>query len=376
MKKALSVAMVAVMTVGLAACGSSSNASSASSGSSSASSTAASTSAASSTATSSTSAASTETASASSTSEAVSSGSSSGQIKDPADLKLAFIVGTENDAFYQSVEDGIKAECSKLGIPDPTLGDQQLDGSVATDLINNYTGAGYDAIALSCNDPAGTVPALQQAAAEGVKIFTFDCTLDDQYEDLYEAFVGSNNYAGGVTAGEYIAEHAPEGSTVGCITYASAQSTQDRQAGFEETIQKAIDDGKDLTLIESMDADNDQAKAADIMQNWITQYGDSLSYVFVVGDPTGYGALSSIQAAGSSTKIVGFDAGETACEYIADDQVGKIWEAEVAQDPEGIGAGIVDKIYEYFTTGKIEGDKKDLIECQLVTKDNVQDFLK
>ena len=125
-----------------------------------------------------------------------------------------------------------------------------------------------------------------------------------------------------------------------------------------------------------MDADNDQAKAADIMQNWITQYGDALSYVFVVGDPTGYGALSSIQAAGSSTKIVGFDAGETACEYIADDEVGKIWEAEVAQDPEGIGAGIVDKINEYFTTGKIEGDKKDLIECQLVTKDNVQDYLK
>ena len=299
-----------------------------------------------------------------------------GAIKDPADLKLAFIVGTENDAFYQSVEEGITAECKKLGIPDPTLGDQQLDGSVATDLVNNYTAAGYDAIALSCNDPAGTVPALQQAATEGVKIFTFDCTLDDKYLDLYEAFVGSNNYAGGVTAGEYIAEHAPEGSTVGCITYASAQSTQDRQAGFEKTIQDAIDNGKDLTLIESMDADNDQAKAADIMQNWITQYGDDLSYVFVVGDPTGYGALSSIQAAGSSTKIVGFDAGETACEYIADDTVGKIWEAEVAQDPVGIGSGIVDKINEYFTTGKIEGEKKDLIESQLVTKDNVADYLK
>ena len=41
-----------------------------------------------------------------------------GETKDLADLKLAFIVGTENDAFYQSVEEGIKAECEKLGIPD------------------------------------------------------------------------------------------------------------------------------------------------------------------------------------------------------------------------------------------------------------------
>ena len=295
--------------------------------------------------------------------------------KELSELKLAFIVGTENDAFYQTVEEGIKSECEALGIPAPTLADQQLDGNICSDLINNYVAAGYDAVALSANDPAGTMPAITAANTEGVAVFTFDCTLDDQYLDQYVAFVGSNNKAGGVTAGEYVAEHAPEGSTVGCITYASAQSTQDRQAGFEETVQAAIDGGKNLTLIESMDADNDQSKAADIMQNWITKYGDDLSYVFVVGDPTGYGALSSIQAAGASTKIVGFDAGQTACEYIADETIGQIWEAEVAQDPFGIGAGIVDKIAEYFTNGAVEGEQKDLIECKLVTKDNVADYL-
>lgn len=301
--------------------------------------------------------------------------SAEAETKALADLKLAFIVGTENDAFYQTVEEGIVAKCEELGMQKPTLADQQLDGSICTDLINNYVAAGYDAIALSCNDPAGTVPALQAANEAGVKIFTFDCTLDDQYADQYISFVGSNNKAGGVTAGEYVAENAPEGSVVGCITYASAQSTQDRQAGFEETIQAAIDGGKDLTLIESQDADNDQAKAADIMQNLITQYGDDLSYIFVVGDPTGYGALSAIQAAGAATKLVGFDAGQTACEYIADETVGQTWVAEVAQDPKGIGAGIVEKMAEYFETGAVEGEQKSLIECQLVTAENVADYL-
>ena len=166
-KKTLSVAMAAVMAVGLAACGSSSGTAADSSSASSAASSSTSSSAAASS-----SSAAAETVNSSSASEAVSSGSASasGQIKDPSELKLAFIVGTENDAFYQSVEDGITAECEKLGIPKPTLGDQQLDGSVATDLINNYTGAGYDAIALSCNDPAGTVPALPQANDEGVHL--------------------------------------------------------------------------------------------------------------------------------------------------------------------------------------------------------------
>jgi ribose transport system substrate-binding protein len=293
--------------------------------------------------------------------------------KDAADLKLAFIVGTENDAFYQSVEEGIKAKCEELGIPSPTLADQQLDGSICTDLINNYVAGGYDAVALSCNDPAGTVPAIEQAITAGTQIFTFDCTLDDQYLDDYIAFVGTDNYSGGVVAGNYVVENAPEGSVVGCITYASAQSTQDRQSGFEETIQAAIDGGMDLTLIESQDADNDQSKAADIMQNLITQYGDDLSYIFVVGDPTGYGALSSIQSAGANTKIVGFDAGETALDYIADEEVGKIWVAEVAQDPVGIGGGIVEQIVEYFQNGSVS-QQKNLLTPSLVTADNVEDY--
>ncbi len=293
--------------------------------------------------------------------------------KDITELKLAFIVGTMNDAFYQSVAEGIEDECAAMGITDITVSDQQLDGAVCTDLINTYVAGGYDAVALSCNDPAGTVPAIEQAITAGTQIFTFDCTLDDQYADDYISFVGTDNYEGGVLAGEYIAENAPEGSTVGCITYASAQSTQDRQAGFEDTINEAIENGSDLTLIESQDADNDQSKAADIMQNLVTQYGDDLSYIFVVGDPTGYGALSSIQAAGSNTKIVGFDAGETALDYIADDTVGQIWVAEVAQDPNGIGAGIVDQIIEYYTEGGVE-QQKNLLAPSVVTAENVDDY--
>ncbi|MGN0363755.1 MAG: sugar ABC transporter substrate-binding protein [Bilifractor sp.] len=362
MKKAIfAVTMAAAMAASLAGCGSTSTTSStANSGGTS-------TSAASATSTTST---------AATSSVASGSGAASGTTKDISQLKLAFIVGTENDEFYQRVEDGIKSECEAKGIPEPTLGDQELDGSKCTDLINTYVAANYDAIALSCNDPAGTVPAIEAAKQSGVDIFTFDCTLDDQYKDDYISFVGTDNKKGGELAGEYVVEHAPEGSKVGCITYASAQSTQDRQAGFEETVQKAIDGGKNLELIETQDANNDQQKAADIMQNLITQYGDDLSYVFVVGDPTGYGALSSIQAAGSNTKIVGFDAGKTALQYVADtENVGKTWVAEVAQDPEGIGSGIVDQIVDYYTNGKVD-QQKNLIDPYVIDASNVADHLK
>lgn len=297
--------------------------------------------------------------------------------KDLSSLKLAFIVGTENDAFYQTVEKGVKDRCDALGIKNITFGDQQLNATKCTDLINTYVAGKYDAIALSCNDKAGVVPAFKDANAAGIPMFTFDCTLDSKYADQYQAFVGTNNRAGGQVAGKYVLSKVKDGDVVACITYASAQSTIDRQAGFEEIINSAIKDGsKKITLATSQDANNDQSKAADIMQDLLTKYGNKLSYVFVVGDPTGYGALSSIQSMGASTKIVGFDAGETACKYIADtENVGKIWVAEVAQDPHGIGSGIVDKMVEYFKTGKVALKDTELTPA-LVTAENVKDYLK
>lgn len=296
-----------------------------------------------------------------------------GETKDLSELKLAFIVGTMNDEFYQNVAKGITTRCDELGIPAPTVGDQELDGIICTNLVESYVSANYDAIALSCNDKAGIVPAFQNANAAGVQMFTFDCTLDDQYADQYHAFVGTDNYAGGVVAGEYMLEVVPDGTKVGCITYASAQSTQDRQRGFEETIDAAIAGGKDIERIETMDADNDQAKATDIMNNWATKYGDELSYIFVVGDPTGYGALAAIKSAGAATKIIGFDANATALDYIASEDNGQIWVADVAQDPVGIGSGIVDQMAEYFTTGAVT-QQTNLISPALVTKDNVDDY--
>lgn len=308
-----------------------------------------------------------------SSSKAVSSDNSDA---DLSSLKLAFIVGTENDAFYQTVESGIEDQCNSYGIQDITFGDQELDASKCTDLINTYVAGGYDGIALSCNDKAGVVPAFESANAEGVPMFTFDCTLDGQYSDQYLAFVGTNNYAGGQVAGQYILDNVKDDDIVVCITYASAQSTIDRQAGFEDTIQAAIDNGSaKITLAQSQDANNDQSKAADIMQDLITKYGEKLTYVFVVGDPTGFGALSSIQSMGATTKIVGFDASETACNYIADkDNTGKIWVADVAQDPHGIGAGIVDKMVEYYKTGEV-AEKNNELSPTLVTADNVSEYL-
>ena len=347
MKRLLALTMTTVMVMSLAGCGDSG--------------------------TTSTDVASTASAAASTASAAATSTAT----KDITALKLAFIVGTENDAFYQSVEKGVKERCDSLGIKNITFGDQQTNATKCTDLINTYVAAKYDAIALSCNDKAGVVPAFQDANAAGVPMFTFDCTLDSKYADQYQAFVGTNNKAGGVVAGKYVLSKVKDGDVVACITYAAAQSTIDRQTGFEETVNAAIKAGsKKITLATSLDASDDQSKAADIMQNLITKYGDKLSYVFVVGDPTGYGALSSIQSMGASTKIVGFDAGETACKYIADtSKVGKIWVADVAQDPQGIGAGIVDKMVEYFKTGKV-AEKTNELTPTLVTADNVSKYIK
>ena len=93
--------------------------------------------------------------------------------------------------------------------------------------------------------------------------------------------------------------------------------------------------------------------------------------VFTVGDPAATGALAAIKAAGSSCLIIGFDGNPEAKEAMLDAENGKYWVSEVAQDPEGIGRGIVEQMYKYYTTGQVD-DQVIMIDPYAFTAEDLK----
>jgi len=291
--------------------------------------------------------------------------------KDVSDLKLGFILGSREHAFYCSIEDGINAAAKDMGFEAVVL-ESDLDGAIASERIETLTVDGCDAISLSVNDPTGCTPAIEAADAEGVPMFAFDCTSSET--DVIKCFVGTNNKQGGVVGGQatikYLEDHGlTNGATIGIIGYPEPQSCIDREEGWYSVVNEYKDKYK-LNIVNIGNYKGDASTAESLMNDALTQYPD-MAVIFTVGDPACVGALAAIKAAGASTVMIGFDANPEAHEAILDPENGKIWIADVAQDPYKIGYSIAEQMVKYLTTGKVD-QQTILIDPYLVDASNAK----
>jgi len=281
---------------------------------------------------------------------------------DLSSLKFGFVVGSFEHTFYQLIQQGIEAECAAKGLNSDqyTVLDASLDPVIATQKVETLTADGCNAIALACNDAAGVKPAIENADADGVKMFTFDCTSES---DAINCFVGTDNVEGGRLGGQELLRLTSDGDTVGIIGYPTASSCKDREDGCLEVLE-----GKDRKVLTGYDYKGDANEAQKIMENILTT-NPEVKAVFTVGDPAATGALAAIKAAGSDCMIIGFDGNPEAKEAILSPENGKYWVSEISQNPKEIGSRIVDEMIQFMTEGKVT-DKKIFIAPYIITKEN------
>ena len=296
-------------------------------------------------------------------------GAAVAEAKDVKDLKLGFILGSREHAFYLKIEEGINAAAAELGFT-AVVDESDLQGAIATERIENMVTDGMDAISLACNEPAACTTAIEAADAAGVPMFTFDCTSSET--DVIKCFVGTDNYQGGVVGGEACIAvldelGLKEGATVGIIGYPEPQSCIDRENGWMEVMNAKKDEYK-LNIVNIGNYKGDASKAQELMEAALTA-NPEMAVIFTVGDPACIGALAAIKAAGASTKMIGFDANPEAHEAILDPVDGQIWVGDVAQDPFQIGHKIAEEMVKYMTEGTVD-DQTILIAPYLVDASN------
>lgn len=276
------------------------------------------------------------------------------EAKAVEDLRLGFILGSRAHAFYLQIEKGILAAADEMGF-EAIVQESELSGSIATERIEGLVIDGVDAISLACNEPAACTNAIEAADRDGVPMFTFDCTSDQT--DVIKCFVGTDNYQGGVLGGEACIKvlddlGLKDGATVGIIGYPEPQSCIDRENGWME-VMEAHKDEYNLNIVNIGNYEGEADKAQSLMNDALISYPD-MAVIFTVGDPACIGALAAIKSAGASTKMIGFDANPEAHEAILDPENGKIWVADVAQDPVQIGHKIAEEMVKYLTEGTVD----------------------
>ena len=231
------------------------------------------------------------------------------------------------------------------------------EGEIAA--IESMITQGVQAIAITPTSP-NVQDALQKAVDGGIKVVLIDNDIPDW--DAKTSVVATDNKAGGVLAGEYLAGQLAEGDTIAILEgVAGAPSLVDRVTGFQE----GLGDGFDI--VASLPTDCDQTKGLDAAQDILTANPDVTAIYGACGPPI-IGAIEAAQAAGSSVMLVGFDAGpDEVAAIVAGDQL-----ASVAQFPAKMGSmgaqAALDAINGVDVPANIDTG------TEMVTADNAADF--
>jgi simple sugar transport system substrate-binding protein len=157
-----------------------------------------------------------------------------------------------------------------------------------------------NAIAITPTSP-NVQDALQKAVDAGIKVVLIDNDIPNWKGKT--AVVATNNKAGGVLAGKFLAGKLSPGDTVAVLKgVAGAPSLEDRVTGFQEGL------GSDVKIVATLPTDCDQTKGLNAAQDILTANPDVDAIYGACGPPI-IGALEAVSSAGKTIKLVGFDAG-------------------------------------------------------------------
>ena len=250
------------------------------------------------------------------------SANGNGEADDDEKLTIAFVPKTMASPYWIRMSEGIDDAAEKLGvkiITQAAIAETEVEKQVQ--IVENLIIKKVDAIILA---PAGSkelVSAVKKANEANIPVIIVDSGLDESSVKAqgayYESFVGSDNYDGGLKAGEFMLK-AFEGKGVVNIAIlegiAGHESGDMRKAGFNDAIK-----GSDLIVVTSQTAQWERTKGFDVFQNMLTSNPD-IQGLFSCNDEMALGAVEAIAQANKTGEIVviGFDANSDALNAVKD----------------------------------------------------------
>lgn len=231
--------------------------------------------------------------------------------------------------------------------------------------VESFITQRVDAIILNPCEVEASSPAVDKALAAGIPIVN----VNSETRTEPTAFVGSRDEESARIALEYIAQRLQgQGHVVMMHGFMGQAAQLKREQGAREVLAKT----PGLKLLAEQTAEWDRAKGLALMENWLQAHGDKIQAVFAQNDEMGMGALLALERAQRKDKVivVSVDAIADALQAVKEGRL----DATVFQDARGQGGTAVATAVKIIQHEDFE--KQVFIPFQLVTKDNIDQFLK
>jgi ribose transport system substrate-binding protein len=242
-------------------------------------------------------------------------------------LTIGLSLSTLNNPFFVSLKDGAMKQAKASGVK-LIVTDSQDNPATEAKNIEDLITKKVDALLINPTDSSAIAPSVFKANKAGIPVFTVDRSANS---GKVVAHIASDNVAGGVLAGEFLAKIiGGKGKVVELEGIAGSSAAIDRGKGFNQVMAK----NSGISVVAKQTANFNRAEGLRVFEN-ILQAQPEIAGVFAHNDEMILGAFQAAQAAGRDKKIVfvGFDAVDDAVNAVKAGQLA----ATVAQQPAVIG---------------------------------------
>lgn len=291
----------------------------------------------------------------------------------PADagekIKIGYCDNTFNDTFHTFMLDAANEYAAEHGIELMVM-DAQLDSVRQQDNVRTLLGDGVQAIIVIPNNTSAVSPMTEAAQEAGIPIIYLNLDPFSHIpvpEGAY--YVGSPTKEGGIMQMEYMGERL--GGKGGICILMGILTNEAAYSRTDGVVEVAKEQYPDIDIVAQETALWQRDQAVSVTENFITAYGDRISAVIANNDEMALGAAHALRSAGMEHVLTaGIDGTPDALQAI---QNGTLT-VSVLQDAVGQGKSAVELAHKL-----IRGESSEpviWIPLTLITKDNVQDFLK
>jgi len=257
--------------------------------------------------------------------------------------------------FFKLISNVMTEEATKYGYDIVSL-DGNNDPAKQNSQLSDFAAQGFDAVFLNPVDSKAAGEGVKKLYAAGIPVFTFDVQVtDEEAKYLVTSHLGSDNYQGGLLAGESMMKATGDSGKIALITYPEVTSCILRVDGFKAHLKENNSKLEIVTELSGKGNRNDgYTVATDILQAHPDIVG-----IFAINDPSGLGAHSAVVKAGKAEQItiVAFDASPAGKQAVFEK---KLYDSP-QQFPGKVAKGTVEAFVKHLEGEAVE--KKIFIPC-------------
>ena len=311
----------------------------------------------------------------------------SGATVDVSDKKVGISIYKFDDNFMTLYRTELERYLTEeLGFKKETVVIQDGKGDQAeqTNQIQNFITQKYDVLILNLVQASSAPEITDMCKEAGIPVVYInrepDVAEEERWasEKIQATYVGCDARQSGTYQGEEILETSNKGDINGDgkVSYIMIQGDPenvDAQYRTEFSVKALTDTGVEVEELLKQRGDWDQAKAQQIAQDALNQYGDKIEVIFCNNDAMALGALQAIEAAGRKVNedvyLVGVDALTEAVQNVLDGkQTGTVFNDHFTQ-----AKMAADLAVKYLSGEAVE--PVNMVDYIKVTKDNAQQIL-